>query len=381
MSAHVKDVMDLLGGLEKAATSIKKIETEKIETEKVSLIRPKFDLIDPWEPNFVDGVASRNADGSIMTLSQIEAAFDAGENIHLVGPSGCGKSTIARAILDRKNATTREENAKIWKRNEKILKDKPETKAEDLEPYHSLPYPMAHYSCHQGTRSEELIGNVTIQIDQDGNRRPVEVDGAMTDAWINGKTLIFEEFDLAPPGVLGELHLFLDGTTKDTTVYINGPRDIRKSEEFRCIGTSNTRGAGEAAMEFAGTQPLNAAFMNRFNYTVQVSWLPEAEEAKLLRAKTGIHGTNVEKMIKVANKLRKAYDEEQVERPISTRALLAWAREIKRAMKRIGDPARRSMSDREVWLRVGVPAASPTILNSLSDPCSRDAVADALKIH
>ena len=152
MSEHVKDVMDLLGGLAKAADAVK-----IIETEKVSIIRPRNDLIDPWEPDFVDGVASKNLDGSVVTLSMIEDAFDAGENIHLVGPSGCGKSTIARAILDRKNADVRAENKKIWERNSKILKDKPETEAGDLEPYSLLPYPMAHYSCHQGTRSEELI--------------------------------------------------------------------------------------------------------------------------------------------------------------------------------------------------------------------------------
>jgi MoxR-like ATPase len=372
---HVQDVMDLLGSLSEAAESIK-----TIETKKVSVIRPRNDLIDPWEPNFVDGVASKNLDGSIVSLNMIEDAFDSCENIHLVGPSGCGKSTIARAILDRKNAATRAANKKIWVSNQKILEAKPDTKAGDLEPYAALPYPLAHYSCHQGSRSEELIGNVTIKIDQEGNRTPVEVDGAVTDAWTNGKTLIFEEFDLAPPGVLGELHLFLDGSTQDTTVYINGPRDIQKSPEFRCIGTSNTRGAGEAAMEFAGTQPLNAAFMNRFNYTIQVGWLPEAEEAKLLIAKTEIHGTNVEKMIRVANKLRKAYDEEQVERPVSTRALLAWAREIKRSVARIGKRAHASMTDREVWTKVAIPSAAPTILNGIADVSSRDAIVEALRI-
>lgn len=374
MSKEIEDVMAIISGLERAGEAV-----AKIETAKVSAIRPKNHLIDPWEPNFVDGIASKNADGSIVTLNMIKDALLSGENIHLVGPSGCGKTTIARALLDKLNAPTREENKKIWERNEAILKTNPSAKAEDLEPYNELPYPLAHYSCHQGTRSEELIGNVTIQIDQEGNRTPVEVPGAMTDAWENGKTLIFEEFDLAPPGVLGELHLFLDGSTKDTTVYINGPRDIQKHEGFACIGTSNTRGAGEAAMEFAGTQPLNAAFMNRFSYTVQVDWLPASEEKKLIELKTGLRGPNVDKMLKVAAKIRRGYDEEIIERPISTRALLAWAREIKRSAERIGSKFS-AMTDSEKWTKIAVPAASPTILNGLSDISSREAISSALNL-
>jgi MoxR-like ATPase len=376
MSEHVKDVMDLLKGFSVAAEAVK-----TIETEKVSIIRPRQDLIDPWEANFADGVTSKNLDGSIVTLNMIEDALDDGENIHLVGPSGCGKTTIARAILDRKNASVRAENMEVWKRNQVILKDKPDTVAGDLEPYNELPYPMAHYSCHEGSRSPELIGDTTIKIDQDGNRTPIEVPGAVTDAWVNGKTLILEEFDMASPGVLGELHLFLDGSSRETTVYTNGPKRIFKSDGFRCIGTSNTRGDGEKAVEHAGTLPLNKAFMNRFNYTIEVGWLPEAEEAKLLRAKVGIHGDNVTKMIRVANKLRAAYAEEQIDVAVSTRALLAWAREIKRSAKRVGESAYRAMGSRECWTRVAIPAAAPSILNGVSDIPTREAITDVLNIH
>jgi len=375
MGDHVQDVMDLLGGFEKAAQAMK-----TIGTAKVSMIRPRMDLIDPWEKDFVDGYEMKNLDGSYTTLDQIKDAYLSKENIHLVGPSGAGKTTIARHIMDELNAPTRAENAKVWAENAKILEADPQAPVGALEKYNPLPYPMSHYSCHQGTRSEELIGNVTIKIDESGNRTPIEVSGAVTDAWEHGKTLIIEEFDLAPPGVLGELHLFLDGSSSETVVYINGPRQIFKHDEFRCIGTSNTRGAGEAAMEFAGTQPLNAAFMNRFNYTIQVGWLKEQAEAKLIQAKTKLFGSNVEKMIHVANKMRDGYENGLVERPISTRALLAWAREIQRAAKRIGVPALKAMTDADKWKRLGIPAAGPTIINGMADQTSRDAVTEALRL-
>jgi MoxR-like ATPase len=375
-TSAVKDVMDLFGGLTKAAEAVKTIETEKI-----SIIKPRRDLIEPWEPMFADGVTSKGSSGSIITLGMIGDAFDDGENIHLVGPSGCGKTTIARALLDIKNADTRAGNKEIWARNEELLKAHPELTPDDLEPYDALPYPMKHYSSHEGTRSEDLVGKIKLIHGQDGNRQVTEVLGAITDAWINGKTLVWEEFDFTPPSILGEAHLFMDGSSQEAELYLNEPRTIYKHPGFRCIGTSNTRGAGEGAMEFAGTQPLNAAFMNRFNYTVNITWLPEAVEAKLLRAKVGITGKNVEKMIKIANKMRKLYDEEQVERPISTRALLAWAREIKRGGARIGKSAFGRMTDSELWHKVAAPAADPTILEGLSDPSSRDALSDAIKLY
>jgi len=376
MGDQVTDVMDLLGGLAKAAEAVKVLETEKIST-----LKPRNDLIDPLEANFADGLTSKGSSGAIITLNKIIDAFDDGENIHLVGPSGCGKTTIARAILDIKNAPVREENRKIKARNDLIIAKNPDVKAGDLEAYNELPYPMKDYSSHEGTRSEALIGKVKLTYDQDGNRVVKEDLGCITDAWINGKTLIWEEFDFTPPSVLGEAHLYLDGSSQQTTLYINEPRVIHKHKDFRCIATSNTRGAGEGAMEFAGTQPLNAAFMNRFNYTVHVSWLPASEEAKVIRSKTGLHGKNVETMIKIAQKMRKLYDEEQVERPISTRALLAWAREIKREMKRIGKGALSRMTEREQWLKVAVPSADPTILEGLSDQSSRDALTDAIKLY
>ena len=370
----VDDVMNIINGLSKVAES-----TKTIEIAKVSAVRPPAHLIEPWEKNFVDGVASVNADGSILNLADIEMAYDIGMNIHLVGPAGCGKTTIARALLDLKNAPGRAVNRLIWARNEEAVKKNPAIKPEDLEPYNELSFPMQHFSCKQGTRSEELTGSIDLRYNDEGQRYVVEVLGALTTAWTKGETFIFEEFDMGSPGVLSEAHLYLDRSSTEAQLNINGPRTIYKDPAFRCIGTSNTRGAGEGAMEFAGTQPLNAAFMSRFTYTVNVSWLPASAEAKLIEMKVGLAGPTVTKMIQVANKIRKAYDEGIVERPISTRALIAWAEVIMAKGKQLGSKLS-AMSDREKWKLLVIPAASPTVLNGLSDEASRASIADTLKM-
>jgi MoxR-like ATPase len=116
--------------------------------------------------------------------------------------------------------------------------------------------------------------------------------------------------------------------------------------------------------------------MNRFNYTICVSWLPEAEEAKLIRSKTGLSNSSVEKMVQVANKVRAGYEAEQLDRPISTRNLLSWAREVKRGALRIKGAT--ALPDRDFWKAVVVPAAAPTILNGMADHSSREAIAGFL---
>lgn len=364
-SNSVEDVLRLIEAMGGTAKS----------SEPAEGVTPDPDLITQWAEGFEPNVTAKTVAGTFISLEDIERAWTSGENIHLVGPSGAGKTTLAYAILDRQNEAVRKDNQVIMGRN--ILASK--AGSTTLEAYKPLPYPVSHYSAHRGSRSEELLGSVTIQIDGEGNRRPVEVPGAAIDAWEKGKTFLFEEFDLAPPGVLGELHLLLDGTSRQYTSYVNGPRKVHKHKEFRCIATSNTHGAGENALEFADTQPMNAAFMNRFNYTVIVTWLSEQAESNILKNKTGLQGPNSEKMIQIANKVRDNYEQGRISRPISTRNLLAWAREIQRQKEKFSKSVLQGMTRDEQWKSIGVPAALPTVINCLSEVEEQQALYQLIK--
>lgn len=370
-TSKAAEAFDLL----KALKSVDEKKIEKIDEELILTANPDTRLTQPWEPGFMDGYKIETTAGHHITMQKIWDAYVAGEQILMVGPSGCGKSSIAFHMLDRANESTRIKNRGILAENIRALKSGTDPK--DLKPYHPLPYDISHYSCHEESRSAELIGDVTIIFDEDGNRKPYIVKGAVLEAWTEGRTLILEEMDFGPPGIWGQTHQFFDMRTKETSIFLNGPTRVKKHDRFRVIATANTKGQGENQTEFAGTQVLNRAFLNRFTYVVNVSWLPEDNEVKLIHNKTGLDGNIAHSIVhRVATKSRAAYDAETIETPISTRDLLSWAREIKRAAAKSGI----SPSDSRFWREIVIPAAYPTFLDRMADDTSKDTIKEYMNL-
>jgi MoxR-like ATPase len=364
------EVFKLLDSLTKVGT----VTTTEIDAQA---FEPESNLVNRWEPEFQDGYEFETSSGNKLTLKQIWDAYVAGEQIMFVGPSGCGKSTIAFHLLDEANEIIREKNRKLHMENLSLAK----AGRKEFKPYIPLPYELSHYSCHEATRSEELMGTVKLKIRDDGSREAIIVRGAVTEAWTKGKTLILEEMDFAPPGVWGETHQFFDMRTKETEIYINGPERIKKNNRFRVMATANTLGQGENQIEFAGTQVLNRAFLNRFTYVVKVSWLPREQEARLIYVKTALRQDIVYKLVDAAKQARDAYDAGTCDTVISTRELLAWARECVREAKRHGEEDAKKMNAGVFWKEVVLPSAYPTFLNRIVDQNTRDMFEKYLSIR
>lgn len=368
------DVFKLLQEMKTVDAKTVKAHTAA-QLERISAeVEPPAELIHDWEPGYVDEYKYTTYSGKAITKRELWDAYISGENIRLVGPSGCGKSALAFHILDKANKSVREKNKKILAENvQRKLKDGEKAKLED---YLSLPYPVVHYNCSEGTREAHLIGDVTIIFNDKGERKPVVVPGCFTKAWTKGASLIFEEDDLAPPSVLGAVHPFIDGRTKTTDVFLNGPTTLNKNDRFRIIATSNTLGTGEGSVEFAGTQIQNTAYLNRFTYVVKSTWLPPAHEIDLIVNKTGVSKNLVEKMVSACENIRKEYEEQRIQNVITTRDLLSWARETKREEKRVG-----TKPFDTAWREIAIPAMFPTFLNRISDPASREVIERYLSIH
>jgi MoxR-like ATPase len=355
-TTRAADVFKMLEMLSKTGSTT-------IEDARIKEIEPDRSLLYPWEPDFMDGYEIHLRSGKHLTTKQIWDAYVAGENMLFVGSSGCGKSTLAFHLLDKANESVRSKNREIYQQNIELVKKG----ATELKAYHQLQYPLSHYSFHEESRSSELIGDVSIKFNDDGSRTPIMVLGSMVEAWTQGHTWIGEEIDFAPAGVLGQLHQFLDNRTSDTCVYINGPQHIRKNKQFRAITTANTKGQGENQLEYAGTQVLNRAFLNRFTYIVTMTWMLPEKEEQLVHNRTGIRNDIIRKMIEAAGKTREAHEAGVCDTVITTRDILSWARECGREEERHGRDNAKKMTPDVYWREIAVASVEPTVLNRIVD--------------
>ncbi len=230
-----------------------------------------------------------------------EYAVKRSKNTILVGPTGGGKSSLAVNVLARLN------------RRAEIV------------------------SCHGETSSDNLIGKPWIVIDPESGEGVTKVAlGPVLRAYKFGKTLILEEVDVACPDVLASIQRILETQTNFYTCDIGEQEVIPKHKLFSVIATANTIGSGENSFMYAGTKPLNMAFINRFCPQIILDYLPANEETKVLINKTGIDDDTAYKMVTVANYVRDGNDPKHIATSadpcrtplvstISTRNLLEWA--------------------------------------------------------
>ena len=140
------------------------------------------------------------------------------KNITLVGERGAGKSTMAETIA--------------WLFNRPVITI---SFSRDIDKY-------------------DIWGYKTIDITEEGERKVVFVDGPLTKAIKNGYITIFDEINVADPGVLESMNSVLDHRRQ---IYISELGQIKAHENFMAITTENDD-------TYQGVNKLNEAFRDRF---------------------------------------------------------------------------------------------------------------------
>lgn len=217
-------------------------------------------------------------------LCWLEASH--GDALYLSGPTGCGKSSLICQVAARLNI------------------------------------PVQPAAAHAWLEISELIGHLTLL-----NGNITFVDGPLTTAMRHGHLFLVDEMDLLEPATAAGLNSVVE--RRPLLIPQTGELVI-PHENFRFAATGNTAGAGDTTGLYQGTLRQNLAFMDRFRL-VQVSYLEPAMEQSIL-AKTAplIESSIREKMITVANEIRRLFlgetdDAAAIEVTMSTRSLVRWA--------------------------------------------------------
>ncbi len=162
-------------------------------------------------------------------LAQVISYIARGHNVYLAGPAGTGKSTMAEMAA----------------------------RALGLD-WHTQ-------SCNPSMMESRFFGF----IDAGGTYHATE----FRLAYENGGVYCLDEIDKSHPGVLAGLNQAL---ANGGCAFPDG--FILKHESFRCVATANTWGLGATA-EYVGSQPVDAATLNRFARKMFIDYDPEMERA------------------------------------------------------------------------------------------------------
>ena len=306
---------------------------------------------------------------TVIGIEDIIAFVKAGMNLHFHGKKGSGKSRLIREVVKALNKPTITENLAIFEENKARVKKDGESAT--LDPYSRLPYQPFIYSCHEETVADDLLVTPDLEYDVSGNRKTVLRPGAMLSAWskeLGGGVCVLEELDAVMPGRMLACHALLDGQVKVWKSYVMGEHTYTKYDNFVCLASSNTRGAGENARVYAGTQIQNAALMSRFALSFEVDFL-DYETEKTFLLKKGVNELEAVRMLEVANKIRQS---PSIEDGISLRDLRNWAQAADVWMG-VHPKAFGSM-----WENVYLPMAVATFVTRQADQSTRDALGQLL---
>lgn len=171
------------------------------------------------------------------------------------------------------------------------------------------------------TDEDDLLGGMRLV---EGNT--VWRDGVVVRAMETGAILLLDEVDLGSFKIM-----CLQPVLEGKGIYLKkSNRWITPKLGFTVVATANTKGQGSDDGRFVGTNVLNEAFLDRFDFAYEQEYAPRATERKILMKKMEVYGRVdadfCDHLTRWSETIRKAFSEGAVTEIISTRRLEAIAK-------------------------------------------------------
>ena len=167
------------------------------------------------------------------------------------------------------------------------------------------------------TDEDDLFGGLRLV-----NGDTVWQDGAVIQAMKRGAVLLLDEVDLG-----SEKLMCLQPILEGKGVYVKKKNEwVIPAEGFAVVATANTKGKGSEDGRFVGTNVMNEAFLDRFDYTYEQDYAPKSTEKKILVKAMKKYGATdndfIDHLVSWAEMIRKSYKDGAVNEIISTRRLI-----------------------------------------------------------
>ena len=247
------------------------------EADKIEASKEKIVLEVPKNETNKDFVPEKEYFLDTGILEPIKAGIILNKPVLLIGETGVGKTSVIRHLAAETNNGFRRLNL------------------------------------NGSTTSDEFVGRWKLSKDKE----MVWIDGVLVECMKRGLWLLCDEINACLPEISFVLHSVLD----DDKMVVLSSKDneiVKPHKDFRFFASMNPN--------YSGTHSLNLALEDRFSIVVSVDYPSQAQEVKIIEAKSGFTEREViKKMVQVANKLRQEYKQERISTPFSTRKLIDWA--------------------------------------------------------
>jgi MoxR-like ATPase len=154
-------------------------------------------------------------------------------------------------------------------------------------------------------------------------------DGIMLQAFRTpGALLLLDELDYAQQGNIATLNGLIDPNKREYRIADTGEM-VRAAPGVFIMGTANTNLTGDATGLYVGTSPINPALSDRFAMFVRFDYLNKAQEARVLRDRTGINKDAAEAIANLLHVCRQRAEAGNLPQAPSLRQAVAMALALK----------------------------------------------------
>ena len=225
--------------------------------------------------------------------------------------------------------------------------------------------------------------NFTVETDEDdliGGFRLVDGQtvfqkGPVVEAMERGAVLLLDEIDLASSKVM-----CLQSVLEGKPLFLKKIGEVvHPVDGFTIVATANTKGKGDDAGRFIGTNVLNEAFLERFPITFEQAYPSVAIEKKIIKKELSLLGCAddefAERLVAWADIIRKTFYDGGVDEIIATRRLTHVAKAfsifedrlkaVELCVARFDDETKESFLD--LYKKVDADASNPDASDDDSD--------------